>query len=333
MKRIVICVNHISQDCGGLAAMARLTAKAFAAKGFYVEVLTRIDDGLFACPNVRIVKCPSPWQNLKSIIGADYVICEGAIFHLCWPLLFVSKKSMVVRHGVRLPSTFIRNAMEYWLSLNCKWAAVSEFVARKELIKSVVVPNAYDPSIFQVINAGKRENDLIFVGSLTEEKGVFVLLAALKKLLYKGVRINRLTMVGCGCDYDKIKESEPTLRGLGCSLVLTGNVNSYEVARLLNSHKVLVAPSMNIRWEEAFGLVALEGLACGCKVIVSNSGGLPEALGGCGLVSKCGDVDDLSKCIEQALDPTEEVDVGGVKAHLSKYTPDKLLEAYMNVIR
>ena len=59
--------------------MARLTAKAFAARGFYVEVLTMIDDGLFSCPNVKIIKRPSPWQNLKSIFLADYVICEGAI--------------------------------------------------------------------------------------------------------------------------------------------------------------------------------------------------------------------------------------------------------------
>lgn len=333
-KRVVICVNHISQDCGGLASMARLTAKVLAENGFIVDILTRVDDGLFKCPNVKIHRCPSLLQSLKSILHADYVICEGAIFRLCWPLMFVPKKSMVVKHGVRNSSSVFRRIIEYWLSLNCKWTAVSEFVAEKEFIKSTVVPNAYDPAVFRPFNAAKRDKDLIFVGSLTEEKGVFVLLEAVEKLLKAGKQINWLTLVGGGCEHNRILSKwERSLHELGCQLRLTGNVNSHEVARLLNCHKVLVAPSMNIRWEEAFGLVALEGLACGCKVVVSNSGGLPEALGSCGFVSKCGDVDDLSRCIEDALDPTTNIDKGRVKMHLSKYTPDRLLDAYLKILK
>ena len=39
---------------------------------------------------------------------------------------------------------------------------------------------------------------------------------------------------------------------------------------------VLVVPS---RWKEPFGMVAVEGLACGCRLVVSEGGGLPEAAG------------------------------------------------------
>ena len=43
----------------------------------------------------------------------------------------------------------------------------------------------------------------------------------------------------------------------------------------------MVVPSI---WEEPFGIVALEGIACCETVIVTNRGGLPEAVGPCGVV-------------------------------------------------
>ena len=44
----------------------------------------------------------------------------------------------------------------------------------------------------------------------------------------------------------------------------------------LNRHEIMVVPS---RWNELFGVVALEGMACGCAMLVSDGGGLPDAVG------------------------------------------------------
>ena len=52
------------------------------------------------------------------------------------------------------------------------------------------------------------------------------------------------------------------------------------LAEILNQHQILVVPS---RWAEPFGIVAVEGIACGCVVVGSVAGGLPEAIGGCGV--------------------------------------------------
>ena len=60
----------------------------------------------------------------------------------------------------------------------------------------------------------------------------------------------------------------------------------------LNSHKIMVIPSL---WEEPFGNVALEGMACGCLVLASYGGGLPDAVGKAGLTFKRGSVEDLVK--------------------------------------
>jgi len=45
--------------------------------------------------------------------------------------------------------------------------------------------------------------------------------------------------------------------------------------------RLLIAPS---RWEEGFGMVALEAQSCGIPVIASRRGGLPEAIGDGGLL-------------------------------------------------
>ena len=53
-----------------------------------------------------------------------------------------------------------------------------------------------------------------------------------------------------------------------------------ELARFIARHRIMVVPS---RWVETFGIVALEGIACGCVVVGTDRGGLPEAIGTCGI--------------------------------------------------
>lgn len=325
--KIVICVNHISQNKGGLAAIARLTAREFGREGCDVVVLTRIDDGKFSASNVRVVARPSVWRTFITILNADYVICEGAAIRLCWPLLLVWKKSIVVKHGVRVANS-MHDFFEKILSLHCHWAAVSRFVADKERIPTVVVPNALDPTIFYRGN-GVRPYDLIYVGSLTKEKGIFLLAKAVVNVLESGVRINRVTFVGEGADRADLVRGLSDIDRYGCSVAFTGNLPQPQVADLMRQHRVSVAPTII---PEAFGLVAIEGLACGCRVIVSDSGGLPEAVGKCGVVFPREDVAALADCIRKELIGGREASLDVLQKHLDQYLPDRLVRVYMGVM-
>ena len=69
-----------------------------------------------------------------------------------------------------------------------------------------------------------------------------------------------------------------------------------DVVALLNRHLIIVVPS---RWQEPFGLVALEGIACGCVALGANCGGLPNAIGGAGATFLHEDVDDAACWIER----------------------------------
>jgi glycosyltransferase involved in cell wall biosynthesis len=69
------------------------------------------------------------------------------------------------------------------------------------------------------------------------------------------------------------------------------------IAVLCGAADVLVVPS---RWE-GFGLVALEAMRCGCAVVASRTGGLPEVIedGVSGLLFEPGDSDQLATLLEQ----------------------------------
>ena len=87
-----------------------------------------------------------------------------------------------------------------------------------------------------------RPIDVLYLGGQKEYKGYKLFLAAKKRM--KNIKI------------------------LGIY-----NVPFQKMVEIYNKSKVLLVPSL---WEEPLGLVSLEAKACGCKVVASNIGGLPE---------------------------------------------------------
>jgi len=82
-------------------------------------------------------------------------------------------------------------------------------------------------------------------------------------------------------------------------IIFHGAKDSGELAGLMNRHKIIVVPS---RWPEPFGIVALEGIACGCVPVASSDGGLPEAVGFCGITFPSGNAEALAECLQTLLE-------------------------------
>src|SRR5436305_516685 len=74
---------------------------------------------------------------------------------------------------------------------------------------------------------------------------------------------------------------------------------------------------------EGFGVVALEGIASGCVVLGADAGGLPEAIGPCGLTFERGSAGDLARKIEMVLGDAELRRTLQLTAdkHLAKHQP------------
>jgi glycosyltransferase involved in cell wall biosynthesis len=192
-----------------------------------------------------------------------------------------------------------------------------------------VVPNAYDAGTFFSMPDVPRTEDLLFVGRLVSTKGADLLLDALADLQTRGLR-PRLTITGDGPEAAALRGQVERLK-LADQVTFTGTVSGPPLARLMNAHRILVAPS---RPAEPFGIVALEGVACGCFVIGSNQGGLKEAIGPCGAVFANGSRAELAAALEAALKaPQPNADEQrNRQEHLIRHHPERVVAAYEEVL-
>ncbi len=114
--------------------------------------------------------------------------------------------------------------------------------------------------------------DFGFIGHVTEEKGVGVLLEAFARSNLRGHR--RLVLAGpCDPQYEQLLRSRhPELFENG-DVRLLGRVDPTE---FYSSVSCCVVPT---QWEEPFGRVAAEALSAGLPLIYAQKGGLPDVPG------------------------------------------------------
>ena len=104
------------------------------------------------------------------------------------------------------------------------------------------------------------------------------------------------------------------------------------LANELARHRFMVVPS---RYEEPFGIVALEGLASGCIPVVSRQGGLTDAIGGHGITFPNGDAEALADLLDEALRGVRSASacLAGVEKHLARFRSEAVAERYINVFK
>jgi len=120
--------------------------------------------------------------------------------------------------------------------------------------------------------AGDRRHGVVFVGRLTTQKRVGVLLDALAILTGRGQRLD-LTVVGDGPERSVLetRAMRPDLHGL---VRFAGQVPPERVHDYFTTARLLVLPSV----DEGLGLVLAEALVAGVPVVGARSGGIPDLL-------------------------------------------------------
>jgi glycosyltransferase involved in cell wall biosynthesis len=117
-----------------------------------------------------------------------------------------------------------------------------------------------------------------FLGRFTPEKGLGVLMAALRDI----ERPWRALFVGGGPQLDTLRSF--AVEYPGRVAVMTG-VSHDRVPSYLNAMDVLCAPSQTTtRWREQFGRMLIEAMACGVAVIASDSGEIPHVVQRSGVI-------------------------------------------------
>lgn len=129
--------------------------------------------------------------------------------------------------------------------------------------KMSYIPAIYiDREVFKPLNLNK-DFDVIFVGRLEKNKGIFILLDALKSLYSV-----RAVIVGVGPLSQQVKDFIGKNKMEGRVILHGWAKDNNEVAGLINRSKILVAPSFN----EGGPRVVVEALACGVPFLATDVG-------------------------------------------------------------
>jgi glycosyltransferase involved in cell wall biosynthesis len=172
-----------------------------------------------------------------------------------------------------------------------------------------------------------RAHHLVFLGRLVSEKGCDRVIGAVGALAARGL-FPAITIVGDGEDREKLQAM--TVRfGLPNRINFTGALAPSAIAQVLTDHRFLVVPSRR----EGFGMVALEGLGCGCVPLVSRCGGLTEAIGSHGYSFDNRDPGEPARLLEHVLTQPEEAQakLHGVDKHLVNFAAHRVAARYIEL--
>jgi len=263
------------------------------------------------CPNGAMFTQARPCRRCE---GGRY---DNAVFHACFPsrtqgaayasALWVHRFALKLDERVHTfvaPSEYMRGRLVEWGFPSDRIALVRNFTPIPDDAPDLGVSGLY-------------------LGRLSAEKGVDVLLRALARL-----GDPPFVIAGAG-------PGATSLRALATDLGLRrarflGGLDDAGVATALVNARYVVVPSV---WDVPAGLAALEAMARGRPIVASAVGGLPElAEGGRGRQSEPGSAESLAAAIAGYLDDPVACAVDGARARefaARECTPQRHLEGLL----
>jgi glycogen synthase len=332
--KILVSSHAFSPSIGGIESVSALLAEEFSRLGHSVTVVTQTPSGVREKFSCSIVRAPSISELFGLVRWCDVFWQNNLSLRTIWPALCLQKPVVITHQGsyCRRPAglDLMQRAKHAVVNRNTS-VAMSQFVASCFTTRSIIIPNPYDARVFTISSAApERNGDLAFVGRIVSEKGLDLLLESLAQLGSKGLH-PRLTIVGSG---PELAAMQQRAKELGCyeQVVFTGAKRGVDLAEILRRHRILVVPS---RYDEPFGVVALEGIACGCVVVGSSGGGLPEAIGPCGITFPNGDTAALARALEKLLIEPNECErlAANAPQHLAGFQPELIAKRYLDLFQ
>jgi glycosyltransferase involved in cell wall biosynthesis len=239
-------------------------------------------------------------QGLGRLL-ADYDIIisveDGALFGLTCALYKHENKLVIYsdeniqhppyrnRWGIRLAERFVRGRADHFFAttLMTKRRFIYDGIARDEIS---VVPYAIPPDLFlpepknpQAIGLPERlirDFVVLFSGRLSIWKGVPWLMEAARQLI---PMVPDITFVFVGGKEMQDETFEDFRAAFADRVFYLGMMDHRSLRTVYNTCDVLILPSIPTpNWDEQFGMVLLEAMACGKPAIASHTGGIPYVL-------------------------------------------------------
>lgn len=327
--RILLCSHVFAPNIGGIETVSWILAEQFTRMGSPVTVVTHTPGDAISA-DFELVRQPSVTQLLSLARRADIVFQSNISLRTLLPLLISRKPIVITHHGAlcRVDGSIgWQDRLKHALLPACRNVAISKAVADSMPVDCEIVGDPFESAEFSYETSGPRPRDIVFLGRLVSAKGCDLALAALALLKSEGI-CPSLTVIGDGPEL-------PALRRQSAELGIAGQVEFLGAMRegrgsVLAQHKIMVIPS---NWTEPFGVVALEGVAAGCVLAASNVGGLPEAVGHCGLLFPQGDVKAMAATLKELLADSSlrEKLLQGRDRHLESFQPQNSARQYLKI--
>ncbi len=184
------------------------------------------------------------------------------------------------------------------------------------------------PGYIQITDKKREIKDIVTIGvvsRLEHIKGMDLIVPAFAKVYEKNKNV-RLLVVGDGSLLKQMEEDANRLH-LGKIIEFAGMQIQSDLQSYYDRIDVLLMPSRS----EGFGLTAIEGMARGCVLVASNTGGLPEVVreGYVGLLHQPESVGDLANKICSLID--NPIHLEQMRSHLHDYVQQFTFERYVRL--
>lgn len=287
-----------------------------AAKAEGVPVVQTLHNYRFLCPNALFFR--------------NGHICEDCMgkFALWLSVLHACYRKSRAATSVTAGMLSVHRVLRTYSRMVDRYIALTDF-ARQKFIqgglpaeKIAVKPNFVDPDPG---TGNGRGGYALFVGRLTQEKGINTLLSAWEKI---GGSIP-LKIVGDGPLASRVAEASRRISGIEW----LGHKPRQLVLDLMKDAAVLIFPSV---WYEGFPVTIVEAYSVGLPVIASNLGAMSSIIDHkrTGLHFRPDDPDDLAKKVEWIISHPAELERMRQEARAEyevKYTPERNYKMLMDI--
>jgi spore coat protein SA len=188
--------------------------------------------------------------------------------------------------------------------------------------KTKIISNGVNLRLFFPREEVRENKTIFFVGRFEEEKGVLQLVKAYARVLESHPDATLVIGGASGFGIDKETIYVRAVRELAQSLVCTSRAQIYlpgyidhdrDLPLWFQRATIFACPSL---FEEPFGLVNVEAMACATPVVGSDRGGIPEVLGDAGVTVDPEDTTAFSGALSDLLGRVDYRTSLGRKAYL-----------------
>lgn len=272
------------------------------------------------------------------------LICPSAILFNKGELFLDSLNQNFPWNAVNLGVFRNSKALTFWLGFSMylhnrcgTWKMCNRFVVLSEFAQGMFLKSrtritgdqlSIKPNFCTVphLTNTNRKSHFLYVGRLSEEKGISLLLAAFAATKAK------IKIAGNGPLVAEVQEAAKVYP----NIEYLGNATKSEVFHLLKETTALVFPSVCF---EGMPLTIIEAFACSTPVIASRLGAMQSMVseGYNGLLFQPGNENDLIRVLTdwQSIDAEErnKYNDNAQQTYLNHYTPEKNYQKLMSVYR